>query len=186
MSMATRTDQIIEKAFLGGEFLTWLWFAAERSEGRFTLEGDPVDIHFEDLLVLESILADSQENTFKGGEPTRSEEARVGLRLGKKVSRAKMKVRRGEREFAFTIKASNLDLSSVKLPAVLSKAEEERFYERLYLLEELDKTVNGLFLGFLRRRLASGWEEELKSLRSWVARSEAEESETESAPPVEV
>ena len=167
--MSSRADRIIEKAFLGSEFLTWLWYASEVSDGRFMLDGEQVELRFEDLLVLESILADSQENTFKGGEPTRSEEARLALRLGKKVSRAKLKLRRGEREFAFTVRAANLDLSAIKLPAVLARSEEEAFYERFYLLEELDKTIQQLYLAFLARRLGPAWEGEiLPALRAWV------------------
>jgi len=168
--MSSRSERIIEKAFLGGEFLTWLWYACDQCDGRFQLGDDLIEVRFDDLLVLESLLADSQENTLKGGEPTQSAEARLGLQLGKKVSQAKLRLQRGEREYRFTIRGSTLDLGSTKLPAVLAKAEEEQFYERLYLLEELDRTVNELYLAFLRRRLLPTWESEtLPALRAWIA-----------------
>ncbi len=167
--MSSRLDRILDKAFLGGEFLTWLWYAAEQSDGRFVMGDDTVEILFEDMLVLEAMLADSQENTFKGGLPTQAEEARLALRLGKKVSKAKLRMRRDDREWAFILKASNMDLSGIKLPAVMSKVEDDKFYERLFLLEELDRCINGLYLGFLRRRLSSDWEQELLRIQRWVA-----------------
>ncbi len=171
--MSTRLDRIIEKAFLGGEFLTWLWYASEQGNGLFSVGGDAVEVSFDDLLVLESLLAESQENTFKGGEPTLAEEARLALRLGKKVSKAKLRLRRQDREWAFTIKASTLDMASVKLPAVMSKIEDDQFFERLYLLEELDRTFDELYLGFLRRRLSPDWEtKELPRVRAWVEAGE--------------
>ena len=166
--MKSRIDHMIEKSFLGSEFLTWLWYASEQGDGSFELDEETVEVRFEDLLVLESILADSQENTFRGGEPTRSEEARLALRLGKKVSRARLRLCLGEREWGFGIRASTLDLSSIRLPAVLSTVEDDQIYERLYLIEELDHMVNGLYLGFLRTRLGPGWEEELSHMRAWV------------------
>ncbi len=184
--MRSRADLIVEKAFLGGEFLTWLWCASDRSDGRFKVQGEPVEVHFEDFLVLESLLADSQENTFKGGEPSRSAEARLALELGKKVSKAKLQVRKEDREWTFTIKADTLDVSSIKLPAVLSKLEDEQFYERLYLLEELDGIIDGLFIGFLKKRLSNAWEDEIATIKAWIAAGDEARDTPSGPPPVEM
>jgi len=160
-----------EKAFLGHEFLTWLWFAGERDEGLFRLaDGEVIEVWPDDLLTLESLMTDSQENTLKGRSPSTSEEARTALRTGKKVVKARFRIRKGERDWTFLIKGRSLDPASVKLPAVLAKADEERLLERLYLLEELDGMIEGLYRKFLEIRLSPAWEkEELPAIRSWVA-----------------
>ena len=63
-----------------------------------------------------------------------------------------------------------LDLSSIKLPAVLSKADDDRFYDRMNLLEALDDLITALYHQFLELRLAKGWAAELEEIRGWVGR----------------
>jgi len=164
-----RTELIASRAFLGTEFLTWLWYASERDDGRFVVGEDPIRVWIDDQLSLESLVADSQEDVFKGGTPSTSPEARMALKLGKKVSKARLKVCRGEREWRAIIKGRTLDLGTVKLPAILTKVEDDRFYERMQLLEDLDAMIDSLYRQFLDVRLGDGWEAELKAIHDWIA-----------------
>jgi len=164
-----RVELIASRAFLGTEFLTWLWFRSERDQGRFTVGETPIRVWFEDQLALESLVADSQEDSFRGGSPSTSPEARMALKQGKKVSRARLGVAKGEREWRVVVKGRTLDLGTVKLPALLTKVEDDRFYERMTLLEELDDLLDGLYLQFLELRLGEAWAGELAELRAWVA-----------------
>ena len=163
-----RVELIASRAFLGTEFLTWLWFRSERDRGSFRVGETAVRVWFEDRLSLESLVADSQEDSFKGGSPSTSPEARMALRNGKKVSQARLGVAKGEREWRVTVKGRTLDLSSIKLPALLTKAEDDRFAERMALIEELDDLVDGLYLQFLDLRLGDTWPQELAEIREWV------------------
>lgn len=164
-----RTELIASRAFLGTEFLTWLWFASERSDGRFKVGDEGVRVWIDDRLSLESLIAESQEDSFKGGTPSTSPEARMALKLGKKVSQARVRVKRGEREWLTTVKGRTLDLASIKLPAILNKVEDDRFYERMQLIEDLDRIIDALYAQFLAVRLGDAWGKELEGIRAWIA-----------------
>lgn len=170
-----RVQLVAEKAFLGTEFLTWLWWRSHRDDGAFQidgLEGDaPLFVYMEDKLALDNLVADGgQADAFKGGSPAESPEAHTALRLGKKASEARLRIAWGDRDWNCTLKGRSLDLSGVKLPAQLQKVEDDKFYERMELLEDLDVILTGLYRAFLAIRLDSAWTKELKALQAWVAR----------------
>ena len=165
-------DRIHRTSFLGPELLTWLWFRSERQDGLFNLEGDigPFELLFDDKLVVSSLAVDAQENFFKGGHPTSSIEARTALRVGKLASQAKLRMIKGPQEWSFVLKAEDLSATSIKIPAVLSREDDDRFYERMLLLEALDEVLKGLYAEFLRIRLSPDWvSRELPAMREWVA-----------------
>ena len=156
MDLLTRMNRV---AFLGPEFLSWLWFKTETEGPEFTLEcvEGPVEVWFDDRLVVGSTLVNAQENHFKGGHPTTSLEARSALRLGKLATEARIRLVNGSREWSLIFKAVTLSTGGVKIPAVLSKDDEERFYERMYLVEELDNMLTELLGVFLKRRVSAAW-----------------------------
>lgn len=165
-------DLIHRTSFLGQEFLTWLWYRSDQQGGVFNLGGEHGEIEawFDDRLVISSLAVDAQENLFKGGHPTTSAEAMTALQKGKKASEAKLRVIKGAKEWSFILKADNLAVGSVKIPAVLSKEYDDKFYERMMLLEELDQMVKALFKQFLLLRVSPEWEgEEIPAIQSWVA-----------------
>lgn len=164
-------DRIHRSAFLGPEFLTWLWYYSDAHEGVFDLGGEvgPFDLWFDDKLKVSSAAVSAQENFFKGGHPTSSLEARIALKLGKMASEAKIRITRDGQEYTFTLKAHDLGLSGVKLPTILSREDEEKFYERMRLLEQLEAMVQGLYGQFLKQRLSPEWPQALDAIRQWVA-----------------
>jgi recombination associated protein RdgC len=170
-----RAQLVAEKAFLGTEFLTWIWFHSSTDEGRFEvpeLEGDaPLFVWVEDRLALDNLAADGgQADAFRGGEPANSPEAHTALRMGKKASEARLRVEWGDREWLLTLKSRSLDLASIKLPPQMQTVEDDRFYERMELLEDIDVVMTQLYQKFLDVRLGDHWGDELDSIREWVAR----------------
>ncbi len=168
-------DLIETRRFLGSEFMMWLWFKSETHDGFMEVDGHgPVEVVYDDRLVLEAYLAETERNTLKGGSPAYSAEAKVALQHGKRVSRAKLRVIKDGREWTFAFKAEGMDFSSVKIPSVLSKEEEEKFYERMYLLEELEEIVDALYAEFLSIRLDDElWHHRMvPAMRKWVATDE--------------
>ncbi len=163
-------DLIESRAFLGSEFLMWLWFKAECFDGLFDLpEHGRVEVVFDDQLTLEAYLAETERNMFRGGSPAYSPEAKTALREGKRVQAAKLRVLKEGREWTFKIKAETMGLTSVKIPALLSKEEEEQFYERMYLVEELEEILDVLYKEFLGIRLTTAWSGVmLPAIQSWV------------------
>lgn len=163
-------DLINSRTFLGSEFMMWLWYKAECFDGLFDLpEHDRVEVAFDDRLTLEAYLAETERNMFRGGAPAYSPEAKTALQEGKRVQRAKLRIIKEGREWTFKIKAESFDLTSVKLPSLLSKEEEEQFYERMYLLEELEEILEELYREFLSIRLSEAWDDVmLPAMRDWV------------------
>jgi hypothetical protein len=168
-------DLIETKRFLGSEFLMWLWFKTETHDGLMDLgEHGAVEVVFDDSLVLEAYLAETERNTFKGGAPAYSPEAKVALQQGKRVARAKLSVLKDGREWTFTLKAEGMDFSSIKIPAVLSRQEDEKFYERMYLVDEVEDIVDALYAEFLAIRFSDDWSDRMvPAMRQWVATDDA-------------
>ena len=169
-------DRMHKVAFLGPEFLTWLWFRSETGSGEFQLDpewGD-FELWFEDKLVVGSVVVNAQENLFKGGHPAASLEARTALKLGKFATDAKLRIVRGAQEWMFGLKATDLVPSGIKLPAVLSKEDDDRFYERMFLVEQLDTMIKGLFGLFLKLRVSPAWAGELATIQRWIAGEDVE------------
>lgn len=170
-------ENIHHTAFLGAEFLTWLWYRSEQDpEMHLGNEIEPFEVYFDDRLLVGSPMINAQENLFKGGHPTSSLEAKTALRLGKFAHEAKVRITRQSQEWSFTLRAAQLMPSGIKLPAVLAREDEDRFYERMFLLESLDAMLKALFSCFLQRRLAPTWTTiDLPALQAWV-RGEAVET----------
>jgi hypothetical protein len=167
-------DLIESRAFLGSEYLMWLWFKAECFDGLFDVENhDRVELSFDDQLTLEAYLAETERNMFRGGAPAYSPEAKTALQEGKRVKDAKLRVVKEGREWTFKIKAESLGLTSVKIPSLLSKEEEEQFYERMYLVEELEEILDELYKEFLGIRLSEAWNSVmLPAIQDWVHTAE--------------
>ncbi len=157
--------------FVGEEFLIWLWFRSEEQDGLFKLaDGTEMELYYDDRLTLEAPVSEAQQNNISGGAPSSSPEAREALRQGKRVTKAKLRLVSGGREWVATITAATLGLSGVKIPVVLSKEDDDQFYERMFLLEELDGLLRGLYQTFLTVRLQPGpWRVEVLGMRAWVA-----------------
>lgn len=163
-------DRINNTRFLGREFLTWLWFRSDKDDGLIRLgSDDSVELWFDDKLVLAAADAAREQNTLKGETPTQSPEAKLALRMGKKVVEAKLRVIREQRKWSFGIKADTLALSGVKIPALLSREEDDQQYERFDLVEELNNILLGLYRAFIELRLDKDrWAAELESIRHWI------------------
>lgn len=162
-------DQIAAKRFLGNEFLLWLWHVDDTVDGVHRIGDDSVEMHFDDRIQLEAALAEAETSDLKGGAPAHSPEAHKALQIGKRVSKAKMRMIKGEREWVFTIDASDFSISGVKTPNVLSKADDEPFFERLFLIEEMADAWKALYRAFLEIRLGDGWEKKRSEIADWIA-----------------
>ncbi len=164
-----------KKSFWGREFLTWLWFKSEERNGTISVDdyGD-LELIFENRMVLESGEDEYSENVICLGRHSRLKEAKRGVSLGKKVREARIKVNFQENEWVFTLKGDSFDFQSLKLPPIMSESKEGeekegRFWERIYLVEEVVKIMETLFKAFLELRCDEAWAQEVKRIRKWVA-----------------
>jgi hypothetical protein len=146
--------------FLGEEFLTWLWFRWETQGGEFTLPGGRVvGIAIDDFLTFAAPSDDETEQTLRHGLPTRTEEARTGLRQGRRVRRARLIVAEGSRQWSATLDGASMQLTGVKLPEDAEEAESDadRTADRAANWLALHEIVQALYGAFLRERLAPGY-----------------------------
>ncbi|MCA9561887.1 MAG: hypothetical protein KC561_00290 [Myxococcales bacterium] len=161
-------ELIESRRFLGSEFLVWLWYRCDNGEARFEIpDFETVTLEFDDQLVLEGFLAESEQSRLKGGAPSHSPEAQAALKAGKRPSRAKLRLLQGDREWVFSVNAHDFAFSSVKVPAVL-KEEDERILERVSLVDELCDMWDGLYKLFLERRLGEQWPETVERMSAWI------------------
>jgi hypothetical protein len=162
-------DVIQQKRFLGNEFLTWLWFQSEKGGGAINVPNqDAVTLWIDDKLELSSSDPGDQKNALRGGSPSTSPEARAALKEERKASQAKLRLAKGEREWCFVLDASSLDIKSVKIPALLTSEEDDKFYERVHLIEELKEVVEALFGRFIEVRSGPDWPAERVALARWI------------------
>ncbi|MFV0439467.1 MAG: hypothetical protein ACK5PS_18965 [Desulfopila sp.] len=170
-------DLIAEKRFLGQEFLTWLWFKSEERGGSVDLPGrGDITVVFEKHMLLEYGEGESNEKCICTGLQTELQEARTGLQMGKKLEQARIQLILGDYEYNFTLAAAMMEFRNVKLPKTAGTEEsgndpeavEGMVLERIFLVEELVRAVNGLFRLYLEKRTGHAWPAELRNLRQWI------------------
>ena len=166
------SDRIKRVEFLGAEFITWLWFCEATRGGFFDLGGDlgQIEVIFSDRLTMSSTAFDDQEDSFKGGKPATSPEAQMALRLGKLARQAKVMITQGEQEWHLVFKSAPLMMSAIKLPEITVRGGMiQQFYERMFLLEHLERLYKALYQCFLEERLSDRWTTEvLGHIQRWV------------------
>lgn len=171
---------IREKRFIGQDFLTWLWFKAEERGGAVLVPGHgDFAVTFERFMALEEGEGDASESVTCRGRQTELREARMGLRAGKKVARAHIRLGMGDEEWRLTLDGATLDVKSLRARGKRGEREEEsgdivfegRVLERAFLLQKAMDALDLLFGTFLTKRVDSrAWEEERRSLAAWIGR----------------
>jgi hypothetical protein len=171
---------IREKKFLGQDFLTWLWSKAEERGGAVLVPGHgDVAVTFERFMALEEGEGDASESLTCRGRQTELREARVGLRAGKKVARAHIRIGMDDEEWRLTLDGATLDVKSLRTSKTPREGEEEggdiafegRVLERAFLLQKATDALDLLFKAFLSTRVnPRAWEEERQRLAAWIGK----------------
>lgn len=166
MDLITRINRT---AFLGREFLTWLWYRSDLQEGLFQLGERHIEVWFDQRLTLEALGDIKEQNVVKSESPTDTDEARASLLTGKQVKEARLRFIAEQKQWTATVKADDLSLTGLKIPALLSRDDDDKLYERFFLMEEVEDLLDALFEMFLAIRLEdTTWTEEVTEIRDWV------------------
>ncbi len=166
---------IDDKAFWGYDFLTWLWFRSEGEGGEFQCGSHgPASLWVEDHMVLESDVSDSKENILKSGEVSSSAEAAAALAVGKKVTRARFGMIRGEFQWSFLIDGRTFDITSMKIPKVESEEEEDdgaaTALVRMGHVRVCLEIIDELFAQFTQLRVSGEWgKTTLDEMALWIS-----------------
>lgn len=159
---------------LGQEFLTWLWFASETSNGLFrTKGGEAFSVTVEQKVSVQGGEGEARETAVCSGPMAELREARMGLRTGKKVNKVKVRVERDEVAWQVLLDAATFTLQGLKTPKVEMKLEEgedpdSRILEKIYLLEKCIDFLDIVYARFLDLRFGPQWSEETARLRKWL------------------
>lgn len=163
-------DRIETTRFLGGEFLLWMWFCRDVMSGDVpALSLDQLDVSLESQLAFTDPVANHEKVVVRGADPPGSPEAEQALLSGKLPVKACLRLIRDGSEWVCTLDATTLALSSVKLPALSTEQEEERFFERMRLLEQLYDMLGALYGAFIGVRVGPRWGQTLHpAMTAWV------------------
>ena len=163
-----------ERAFLGEEWLTWLWYRVERGDAEFDLgSGRRAGVALDAPLVLRAAREDDEgkrpEQALRFGRPLGSPEAAAALARGKRLARARLIVADGGREWEATFDAETFSLRSARVPTSEEEDLDARGEEHLAAFHELATALDGIYREFLVERLAPSFRKEtLPKWREWT------------------
>jgi len=164
-------EAIEQHAYLGTEFLTWLWWKGETGRGLFKLP----DLGEADIVVDTMALATTEDDgdvraaQFKGDAPGGSPLLRDAIAEGRKISRATMRVVWENIAWSVTVNGETLDLSGIKLPVASRGNAAEVTRLRLDTLESFLSLWERIFAEYMAVRVdATAWADESDNFVAWL------------------
>lgn len=166
-------EKVVKKAFLGKDFLVWLWFKSEINDGIIEIDDKAqAEVRLAGKITLESEDDEKNESITCFGTNSRLKEARYALTENKKITKASIKLILGEDEYSFSMDSLWMNYKSFKTPKVVQDDKDDPeglFYEKAGLMEKAVSVMDSLFLSFIKIRLSPEWEEnELPAITAWM------------------
>ena len=165
------------EAVPGRDFLTWLWYYSETSEGQIKV-GDlgVFNLIIEGPLTFACASDDAPgatESVVKKGCPQMSAEAKAALSVGKKLKKAKILLARGDADkWTFAFDADTFTMTGLKLPETESQELNTRFEERVIFLNILQQALAEYFKKFASD-IMSGEKNVLDKIIKWASERES-------------
>lgn len=176
-------EEIRSNCWIGEEFLLWLLQRGLDGEGGFSVcvpgvygSSEPFTAWIDDRILLQGGGDGGPQKVAVSGSQDSYLEARSALRTGKAISSAAIHLEKDDLEWRFVLNAELFTFGAFKCPQVKIEREgaealserESAFYERMYLLEAGLQLFDSLLLSYLRERLGDGWDDRLKTIKSWL------------------
>ncbi|WP_243367064.1 hypothetical protein [Fundidesulfovibrio soli] len=165
----------IQDGVLGQDFLTWLWFRSEKNGWLFrSSDGREFNVYLEQRLSVRGGSGDNVEKAVVTGPHAEFTEAKLGLRNGKLVDKALLRLERDGATWTVLLGSDDFSLSGLKTPKIETRLEEgddpdAPFLEKMMLLDQCLEFVDDLYRQFLEIRLSTGWNDELRTFREWLS-----------------
>ena len=162
-------ELVQQKAFLGKEFLTWIWYRAETAP-KFELPGDrSCEVEVLGPMLLDAHYGDARSTALKGESPNTAPEAATALLEGKKLARTRLKIECDGVDWIATIDGETFNITGLGLPRSGQLPFDELLRLRLEFMLEYETLFSELFAAFLEIRLDEGeWSAEIKKIQKWV------------------
>ena len=158
------------KDFLGNEFLLWLWHQVDAKDGELEIDGiGDVAMMFDRSLDLDCAYGMTGKDSLRGNGPTRMPEARDAIRTGKVPRKAGLTLHAKGSQYEVGFGCEGMAFGSLKLPEI-EKAENARvlFEERIALLRDFTKIIDGVYKSFLEVRGSGSWDHIKSTIRKWI------------------
>ncbi|MEF8822675.1 MAG: hypothetical protein V5B78_07555 [Desulfohalobiaceae bacterium] len=160
---------------IGQDFLTWLWYTSEVRQGEMqTSQGEVFTLVMEQRISVQGGEGESRDTAQSSGPRSQLWEAMQGLKSGKKVNQARIKIEVETEVWQLQLKAEDFSVSGLKTPKVQTSDKDDdedpdaAFLEKIYLMERAFELVDDLFGQFLRLRMSEEWSEERRRIRDWI------------------
>ncbi len=158
-------------AFLGCEFLTWVWYSVSSSDiNKLLKKGDSLEIG--NKIVLERTLHDSFEKITIKGKDADLEEGIISLKKGAVVKEINLLYKSGEKEWFFTVTGETLSLSNIKTPDIgfieTKNAVDGFAIEKIFLYNVVCYLISDLFKIFIKIRVSDKWLSVVSDIRKWI------------------
>jgi len=160
-------------AFLGCEFLTYVWYIIENNLYNDILSENPALLNIGNRIVLENSLNNTVETITIKGDEASLEEGIMALKKGAIVKELNIAYKEGNNEWTFTIKGESLAFSNFKLPETGRVETEEEIegavLEKIYLYEKGIKIINKIYYFFISQRISANWNTNIvPDMKKWI------------------
>lgn len=160
-------------AFLGNEFLTWIWFLIENDDATIAQCGeDTAELLVGNRMVLINRWANGMETITIKGDAAGLEEGLLALSKGALVTEINLIFKSASLQWQFSIKGESLNFSSFKLPETGAVEQPEEMegliLDKLYLYEKPFQFIDVLYRKFISLRLSDKWQETQLHMRKWI------------------
>jgi len=156
---------------LGRDFLTWLYFRCETTQGQLTEAGEGAEVFFDDALALMGEGDKPAVSSFRGDPSSMRSELAVALKQGKKIAKAKIQIVTGEGNWSLTLDTDEWLLRSLKMPTTMVDGSDPEavLLDRLALIERGEEVVEGIFGHYLGLRTdQKAYEAMVQDLANWI------------------
>jgi len=163
-------EEIARGAFIGEEFLTWLWFLSETQREPVAVpKVGPVQIAMGQEIILGGEGGDAQTVVLRGDMPCISVEAREALAAGKRLRRARLYFTIDGVQWSCTMTGATLAVSGLRLPTAGRADFQTQCLDRLGAVERVSGVLTWLFEQYLERRLdPRRWPREHRAMTEWA------------------
>ena len=163
-------------AFLGPEFLTWLWYASENTPERLNVfkdEKTELVVGNKVVIVNDNPQPGKSAKVTIQGEESDLKEAMLSVKDGGWVSDIHLRLEIGEIKYELTLGAPALKITGFKCSERVSADKEEEIdgaiMERIFLITKAMEYLDHVFERFIKARLNGKWDSEiLPDLSAWI------------------
>ena len=159
---------------LCSDFFLWMCYLSQRDASIFEFElqnsdaSMPVAFWVDDRISFRSPSEEQTRTVVTGESIFQTHEAYAAIQSGKVIQDLRLFLRVYEREYAMTVKAPYLDISSLKFPEHESDGDVAVILERMLFYNEVMMALEAIYQFFADIRTTDEWDGMLSKIRAWV------------------